>query len=222
MTVDREDAAYPGQAMYTRRLLRAYDAVILGFNCPVVWRCPKSRFLELYDACVSARHLDIGVATGLLLDQCHFPSPQPAITLMDLNPNSLAAAAHRLRRYAPRTHRANVLDPWGLAASSADSIGMFNLLHCLPGSIPAKAVVFEHARTVLAPGGVLFGATIPGQGVRHNRLAARELAFANRRGMMCNLDDRLDDLQAALDRAFDRHEVITAGSIALFHARMAS
>jgi hypothetical protein len=34
----------------------------------------------------------IGVRTGTLLDACRFPVAQTEITLMDLNPNSLATA----------------------------------------------------------------------------------------------------------------------------------
>jgi hypothetical protein len=98
---------------------------------------------------------------------------------------------------------------------------MFNLLHCLPGSLPDKAVVFDHARLVLAPHGTLFGSTILGQGVRHSRLARGALAAANWRGIMCNRQDRLDDLEAVLDQAFAQHTVTVAGSMALFCARLA-
>ena len=51
--------AWPGAALYSRRKLRFYD-VMLAFNDRVFWRCPRSRLVELYDKCVSARHLDIG------------------------------------------------------------------------------------------------------------------------------------------------------------------
>lgn len=219
MSVDPGHAAYAGQSIYTRRGLRAYDAVVYGFNFPVLWRCPKARLVELYDAHVSARHLDIGVATGLLLDQCHFPSPAPTITLMDLNANSLAVAAQRLARYAPQTHQANVLEPWGLPRASFDSVGMFNLLHCLPGTLREKAVAFEYAGAALSPEGVLFGATLLGKGIEYTRLARRALAIMNRRGVMCNLDDRLEDLEAGLARVFASHEVRTVGSMVLFSAQ---
>jgi SAM-dependent methyltransferase len=219
MTVDPTNPAYAGQAFYTPQKLRIYDALVYGFNYPLVWRCPKRRPLELYNSHVSARHLDIGVATGRLLDRCNFPMPQPTITLMDLNPNSLAVAARRLRRYKPQTHQANVLEPWELPADSVDSIGMCNLLHCVPGSMADKAVVFDHARTVLTTNGVLFGATILGQNVKHTRLAERVIAANNRRGVLCNLNDNPDDLRAALDRRFASHEVTIEGSIALFWAQ---
>ncbi|MFE0426178.1 class I SAM-dependent methyltransferase [Streptomyces sp. NPDC058953] len=190
-------------------------------NSPLTWRCPKRRLIELYDSEVSARHLDVGVATGVLLDECRFPGPRPAVTLMDLNPASLATASHRLRRYGPRLHRADALRPWGLPPGSADSVGMCYLLHCLPGALPDKAVVFDHARGVLRPGGTLFGATILGEGPRHTRLARAQLALANRLGVMCNREDRLADLDQALDAAFATHSVAVVGSVALFRARVA-
>jgi SAM-dependent methyltransferase len=210
--IDKADPVYAGQALYTRRFLAVYDAVIYGFNSPVLWRCPKVRLIELYDAHVSGRHLDIGVGTGRLLDECRFPVADPEITLMDLNPNSLDAAARRLARYAPRTHRASVLDAWGLLQRSFDSVAMCHLLHCLPGAIPQKAVAFEHASAALAPGGVLFGATLLGEGVEHTWLSRRALAASNRRRVMCNLNDTLEDLDAALDHAFDSHQIEVVGS----------
>ncbi len=155
--IEKTDPAYAGQALYTRRFLRVYDAVIYGFNSPVMWRCPKARMIELYDAHVSGRHLDIGVGTGRLLNECRFPAATPQITLMDLNPNSLDAAARRLTRYAPRTHQANALDPWGLPQGSFDSVAICHVLHCLPGAIPEKAIVFEHARSALAAGACCLG-----------------------------------------------------------------
>ncbi len=218
-TVEKANPAYAGQAIYTRSFLAVYDAVVYGFNSPVLWRCPKARFVELYDAHVSARHLDIGVGTGRLLDECRFPVPTPEITLMDLNRNSLQAASRRLVRYAPRTHQANVLEPWGLAPGSFDSVGMSHLLHCLPGAIPEKAIVFEHARTALAPGGVLFGATILGRGVKHTRLAGLALRANNRQGVLSNLNDSLEDLDAGLARSFASHEIRVQGAVALFTAR---
>jgi ubiquinone/menaquinone biosynthesis C-methylase UbiE len=220
--VERTDPAYAGQAVYTRRGLRGYDALVYGFNFPVLWRCPKSRLIDNYNANVSGRHLDIGVATGKLLDECRFPVVNPEITLMDLNPNSLQAASERLARYSPRTHQANVLEPWGLEPGAYDSVAMTSLLHCLPGKMPEKAVAFEHARAVLSPGGVMFGATILGKGVKHNRMSRWMHKVSNRRGVMSNLDDNLDDLDAALGRIFPSHQVEVEGVIALFAARTAA
>ncbi len=219
---DRPHPVYSSGAAYTRLLLRLYDAVVYGFNCPVVWRCPKSRIVDLYNECVSERHLDIGVATGRLLDECRFPVAAPEITLMDLNPNALAMASRTLARYRPHTHRANVMEAWGLEPRSFDSVGMSNLIHCLPGSMPEKTVVFEHARTVLAPGGVFFGATILGQGVKHSWLSRAVLRGSNRRGIVSTTNDSLEALDAGLARVFDSHELRVQGVIALFSARVDS
>jgi hypothetical protein len=78
-----DHSAWAGAALYSRRNLSFYD-LMLAFNDRVFWRCPRSRLVELYDKHVSARHLDIGVANGWLLDACRFPVEVPAITLMDL------------------------------------------------------------------------------------------------------------------------------------------
>jgi SAM-dependent methyltransferase len=186
---------------------------------PVLWRCPKPRLVRLYDANVSARHLDIGVATGALLDACRFPVTDPEVTLMDLNPNSLAAAFHRLARYAPRTHRANVLEDWRLEPGAYESVAMTNLLHCLPGSMAEKGVAFEHARRALAPGGTLFGVTILGQGVHHPPLTRAALALSNRRGIIHNQGDGPAELDTALARVFPDRTIHIHGSLALFTAR---
>lgn len=210
---------YKPHSAYIRLILRTYDTVVYRFNCPVVWRCPKSELVRLYDTHVSARHLDIGVATGRLLQECRFPVAAPDITLMDISQDALTTAARRLANYSPRTHRVSVLDLWGLPAGAYESVAMSNLLHCLPGAMPDKAVAFEHARTALAPGGVLFGATILGKGVEHTWLSRTTVARYNRRGIFSNLDDSLEDLDACLGRVFDSHEIKVKGVIALFNAR---
>jgi SAM-dependent methyltransferase len=217
--VEKTQSVYAGQAAYTPRMLKVYDAMVYRFNGPILWRCSKDRFLELYDTNVSAGHLDIGVATGCLLDECHFPVTEPQLTLMDLNRNSLDVAARRLARYEPSTHQANILEPWELQPGSYDSIGMVNVLHCVPGAMPEKAVAFEHARTALAPGGVLFGASVLGQGVKHTPLSRMALKGMNRRGVFSNLQDSLEDLDAGLARVFDSYEIDVQGAIALFTAR---
>lgn len=214
-----DDRVWAGAAFYSRRNLRFYD-VVLAFNCRVFWRCSRPRLVQLYDDHVTARHLDIGVANGWLLDACRFPVAEPAITLMDLNPDTLAVASARLSRYRPTTHQASALEPFGLPANSFDSVGMSLLLHCLPGAMSSKAtVVFDHVRSVLAPGGVLFGATLLNGGVHHTALSRRAMEAINRRGQFNNLDDNLDDLDAALARAYGEHKLRIRGAVALFSAR---
>jgi SAM-dependent methyltransferase len=219
VVVKKGDPAYAGQAAYTRRALRVYDLIAYRLDSPLFWRCSLSRLLAIYDEHVSARHLDVGVGSGYLLHHCDFPVAAPQITLMDLNPDPLAFAARRLRRYGPRTHRANVLTPWGLSAESFDSVAMCNVLNCAPGSMPEKAVAFDHARAVLAPGGCLFGTTVLNGGVEQTRRSRMALKRLNQRGVFDNLADHRDDLEAALAQRFSSFEVSAEGSMAFFVAR---
>jgi SAM-dependent methyltransferase len=212
------DAILAGQRAYTPGFLKLYELVV-GLNNALFWRCSSSHMLRLYDRHVSARHLEIGVGTGRMLGLCHFPTPKPEITLMDLNPSSLAAAAQRLRDHAPRTHRANALEPFGLAPDAYDSIAINYLLHCLPGDIDAKAAIFDHCRDVLAPGGVVFGATVLGEDDRHTAPSRAALAWLNHRGVFCNRADDLAGLERALDTRFTSSTVEIVGAVALFAAR---
>jgi SAM-dependent methyltransferase len=221
-TLNRADPAYAGQAVYTPAMLRVYDTIAYRVNGPLLWRCPVGRFVELYDANASGRHLDIGVGTGYLLDRCRFPVADPEITLMDLNPEPLAFAARRLRRYEPRIHRADVLEKWELPAGSFDSIAMFNVLHCVPGTMSEKAIAFEQAREALAPGGKLFGATVLSRGVEQTRRSRAALKRFNEKGIFNNLDDDLNDLDGSLAHTFGFREIEVRGSMALFTAWMES
>jgi hypothetical protein len=155
-----------GQQVYTPLVLRAYDLFVLGFSNHFAWQCRTVTMLERYDRHVGGRHLDLGVGTDWYLDRCAWPVDRPEITLLDLNENSLSMAARRLRRYAPQTVRANVVDPLPLGDARFDSAAANYLLHCLPGQIESKAASLAgNVRPYLEPGGVLFGSTILGRGV---------------------------------------------------------
>jgi SAM-dependent methyltransferase len=212
--------AMRGAAFYDRGALRFYTA-ILRINCLLFWRCPAGRIVRLYDEFVSARHLDVGVANGWALRASRFPTARPRLTLMDLNPDALAVAADNLAALRPRTVRANVLEPFPLPERAFDSVAMSFLLHCVPGDIPTKAVAFDHAKRVLAPGGVLFGATILGRGVPRTRRSRRAQAALIRRGHFNNGDDSLSDLETALARRFSAPRIERKGEVALFAARRA-
>jgi hypothetical protein len=217
--VARSNSAYRGQAIYGRAFLPAYDAIVYRFNSPVLWRCPLERLVAHYDANVSGRHLDVGVASGRVLDECTFPTAAPELTLMDLNPNSLRFASRRLARYRPRAHQANVLEPWELEPGAYDSVGLTHILHCLPGSMAAKGPAFAGAREALAPGGVLFGATILGPDADHTWLGRVTVINNNRIGVMSNRDDTAAALAEELGRHFAAPAVEVVGTVALFSAR---
>jgi hypothetical protein len=81
--LDRSDPAYRGQAVYTARTLRAYDAVVVKLSNSLVWRCPARRILAQYNRHVSVAHFDVGPGTGYYLGRCRFPGEAPEITLLD-------------------------------------------------------------------------------------------------------------------------------------------
>ncbi|HET9198180.1 MAG TPA: class I SAM-dependent methyltransferase [Solirubrobacterales bacterium] len=219
-TVARSSPAYRGQAIYGRAFLPAYDALVYGFNSPYLWRCPLSRLVAHYDAHLSGRHLDVGVASGKVLDEATFPTAEPELTLMDLNPNSLRTATARLARYRPRAHQANALEDWGLPAGSFDSVALTHVLHCLPGTTPDKRPAFEGARAALAPGGTFFGATILGPAADHNPLGRATVDLNNRLGVMSNRDDTAEAIDAELGSLFGSHELEVVGTVALWSARI--
>lgn len=211
------DEVEAGQRVYTPLTLRFYDLFVLGLSNRVAWRCPRSKMLERYERHVGARHLDVGVGTGWFLDHCSWPIEQPQITLLDLNTNSLSAAADRLRRYEPRTVQANVLDPVDLGDARFDSIGANFLFHCLPGGLEWKAAtVASNVRPYLTSGGVVFGSTILGQGVAHNLLGRRLMRLYNRKRIFSNLDDEQQGLERGLASKLSEVEIDVVGAVALF------
>ncbi|MEQ4305050.1 class I SAM-dependent methyltransferase [Plantactinospora sp. B6F1] len=215
---DRSLDAGPGQAVYSERILAIYDTGVLRIAQPLAWRCPSSRILALYDEHASADHLDIGVGTGYFLDRCRFPEPQPRITVLDMNSNSLAAAERRLSRYQIRTQQANVLEPIPLPARSFGSVGMNCLLHCLPGTLTDKAAALANVKALMRPGAVLFGSTVLVKGIRHNPLGRILVNSWNRRGIWSNRQDDLAGLHAAFSAHFERYEINLVGRSALFTA----
>jgi hypothetical protein len=208
-----------GQAIYNPRTLQLYDLVVLRLSNPLVWRCPTSRILDLYNRHAGVAHCDVGVGTGWYLDRCRFPTPAPRIGLMDLNADSLAFAAQRIARYRPEAYRIDVLGAPAAGIAPFDSIGMTYLLHCLPGDIATKAKAFDTVRPCLAADGVVFGATILSGGVPTTGAARTLMRVYNRKGVFSNEADTLPDLRAALDQRFRSVEITVVGCVALFVAR---
>lgn len=208
-----------GQAVYTRRTLALYDFVVLGVSNPFIWKCSTRRLEEHYARHLSANHLDVGVGTGYFLDRCRFPADTPRVALMDLNPDTLAFAAQRIARHAPKTYRRNVLEPIAFAGGGFDSVGVNYLLHCLPGSLAEKAVVFDHLKALMNPGAVIFGSTLLQGGVPRSALARGLMAAYNRKGIFSNREDDLETLQHELGQRFREVSVEVLGCAALFSGR---
>jgi len=209
-----------GQAVYTPLVLALYDVFVLRLSCRIAWQCPRAQMLDLYNRHVGPRHLDVGVGTGYFLDSCEWPTAEPELTLLDVNRHSLDAAAKRTRRYHPRVVQASALDPLDLGGSQFDSIAMNFLFHCLPGSAEQKAAtVAANVRPYLAPGGVVFGSTILGLGVRHNLLGRTLMRAYNKKGIFSNLEDDAAGLERGLATALPSVRIDVQGTVALFSAR---
>ncbi len=125
-----------------------------------------------------------------------------------------------LTRYAPKTVAADALRPLP-DLGRFDSVGLCYLLHCLPGAIPSKAVVFDHIRPLLAPGARVFGATIVQGDAPRSWAAQRLMDIYNTKGIFSNRDDRVEDLETALKSRFKDVRVDLKGAVALFEAKVA-
>jgi hypothetical protein len=211
-----------GQAVYTKQVLSTYDSLVLGVSNALLWRCPTRRLVELYNKHVTANHLDVGVGTGYFLDNCRFPSPMPRVALMDLNQNALDFASKRIARYKPEAYRCNVLDPMQVEAPKFDSVALNYLLHCLPGTIESKAIVFDRLKALMNPKTVIFGATLLQRGVARNLCARRLMDIYNKRGIFSNHADHLDGLEKELRKRFKDVSIEVVGCAALFSGRVRS
>jgi SAM-dependent methyltransferase len=201
--------------------LPLYDLWVLGVCNKHAWSCPtKSTLLPFYKRNLRTRHLDIGPGTGYYLVNSS-PSPETQITLLDLNPKSLAHAANRLvkgdRPGNVHIVQADVMGPLPLTGVF-DSISLFFLLHCLPGTVREKMGLFKNLDGILAPGGVVYGSTVLGKGVRYNLFGRFLMKYLNSGGVFCNLHDGEVEIRQALEKEFMRVETWVVGCVLLFEA----
>ncbi|MEK6721871.1 MAG: class I SAM-dependent methyltransferase [Chloroflexota bacterium] len=214
--MDRDDPAYRGQSEYTRLLLNVYDPMVLGPIARFVWRCPTTGLVEQYRRHIRDRHLDVGPGTGYFLEQSGLPDGS-RVTILDPNRNVLDHASRRLRRLDVTAVEADVLKPLPVDGPF-DSAAMHLVIHCLPGPLSRKARAVANVAAVLAPTGVLFGASVLGTSGRHTWAARRMLEVFNRQGGFDNLADTEEGLVEILGASFERVELETVGSIAIFAA----
>jgi hypothetical protein len=139
------------------------------------------------------------------------------VTILDPNVHVLGHASRRLRRLDITTIEADVCKPLPVSGLF-DSAALNGVLHCLPGPLRRKAAAVANVAAVLAPTGVLFGASILGPSGRHTRLARSILEANNRRGTFDNLGDTEEGLGEILAASFEHVELETVGSMAVFAA----
>jgi SAM-dependent methyltransferase len=214
--MDRDDPAYKGQSGYGRLLLNLYDPLVLGPIARFIWRCPTPGLLERYRRNIRSPHLDVGPGTGYFLERGGLASGSP-VTILDPNPNVLRHVSARLRRLNVTSVEADVLKPLPISGPF-ESAALHLVLHCLPGPLERKARAIANVAAVLAPDGVLFGASVLGRGGRHSWPARRMLEAFNREGAFANLHDTEPGLREILRASFERVELEVIGSIALFTA----
>jgi SAM-dependent methyltransferase len=214
--MDRDDPAYRGQSDYTRALLRVYDPMVLGLAARFVWRCPTTRLVDGYRRNIRDQHLDVGPGTGYFLERSGLADGS-RVTILDPNPNVLHHVARRLSRLEITAVEADVLKPLPVAGPF-QSAALHLVIHCLPGPLERKAKAIADVAAVLAPTGVLFGASVLGSSGPQTWLSRRVLAAFNRRGAFDNLDDTDDGLRQILAASFEHVELQTIGAVAIFSA----
>lgn len=217
MTSSQTAQSHAGQAVYSPLVLKGYDLWVLGLSNHLLWRCPTSKLRALYDRNVSANHLDVGVGTGYFLKHARWPTSNPSVALFDLNANSLHAASQRIAHLSPQTIVGDILQPLP-DIGPFDSVGACYLLHCLPGAMSDKVVVFDHIHPVMASGARMFGATILQGGTERSWPAQKLMEFYNSRGIFSNAEDDADALKRGLESQFDLTGFEISGCVAMFEA----
>ncbi len=205
-----------GQAIYTKDVLNFYDFIVLDISNQFIWKCPTQRLVQHYNDHVSANHLDVGVGTGCFLHHCYYPTVEPRIALMDLNPDSLEYAYKKILRYKPEKYQRNVLETISINTPNFDSVGINYLLHCIPGSIRSKAIIFDNLKELMNHNAVIFGSTLFQGGVPRSWLARRLMGIYNKKGVFSNQHDSLDDLEMSLNHSFRDVSIDVVGCVAVF------
>ena len=209
-----------GASVYSPTILKLYDFAVLGLSNRFVWQCPtKTVLLPFYKEHLGLKHLDVGVGTGFYIARAGLTRSHQ-VSLLDLNENSLRAAAAQVKQAKVRTFMRDVMQPSSEPADTGyDSISLFYLLHCLPGTMDDKETAIANLKRYLSKDGVLYGATILGDEAAHNPIGRMLLKLYNDKGVFHNMADTLNDLQRMLRRQFQNVQIRRHNKVALFVAR---
>lgn len=206
------------QRYFNRVALYIYDAVVYGFVSRFLWGNSLSQLRLHYRENAGKRHLEVGVGTGVLVNNSSIDFDQ--LTLMDLSAACLHKSSERLSRYKPLSIQHNVLYPCDSlrAGKPYDSIAINYVMHCVPGDFTQKGVAFSHLSALLKEGGVLFGSTV----LMHSD-ASVFAKWCNRAlnalGIFNNHADTVLALKQSLDAHFDQVSIQIRGASVLFVAK---
>lgn len=207
------------QARYQKYMSSIYHGWALAFVHRFLWRCPTDLIGQQFNALTSANHLDVGGGTGYYMKK-HLPQRMKRIALVDMNQKRLDSSVHSIEpQFHPEVYCCNVLEPLALHGDRFDSVSMNSLLHCLPGTITQKAIIFNHLNDVMNPGAVLFGCTVLGRGTPKNQFAQTLMAFYNRKGIFSNTNDEVHELHRALNVHFSDVKMNLFGCVAIFSGK---
>jgi len=208
-------------AIYKEGTLAIYDTWVLTLSNRWIWKCPTPVISRHYESNITANHLDVGVGTGYYLNHSknlrRFSDVR--LGLMDCNPIPLKTTAERLSRFHPEIYQQNVLETFDWQQPKFDSIACNYLLHCLPGPLSQKCIIFDRLKPLLTDGSHLFGSTILSGGKGDSWLSKRLMAIYNQRGIFNNQTDDLPALSHELGQRFGEVEIRVVGSVAIFLAR---
>ena len=209
-----------GASVYSPTVLKLYDLCVNGLSHRFVWQCPtKTVLLPFYKEHLGPKHLDVGVGTGFFIARAGLTSSHQ-VGLLDLNENCLRAAAAQVKQAKVRTFRRDIMQPSSEPANTGyDSISLFHVLHCLPGTMDDKETAIANLKRYLSKTGVLYGVTILGEEAGHNPIGRMLLKLYNDKGIMHNMADTLDGLQLMLGRQFRNVQIRRHNKVALFVAR---
>jgi SAM-dependent methyltransferase len=219
--VQTSAAAQRGAACYESWIMYIYDFFVLGFVNRFAWRCPTDKhLLPLFKNNVRTTHLDIGVGTGYYLKNSKIAS-SVKLTLSDLSPNAIRVAKLRSGRPDAAEMLWDVTQPFPVPEGKYDkfdSVSMYYVLHCVPGPVKNKTIVFENIKNCMTADGVLTGATVLGKGIQDNFIGKRVRAHCVADGVFDNVDDDAETFINALRDNFNHVEVEVIGVSFVFKA----
>lgn len=217
MKINSAPTSAAGAAVYSPLILSFYDLWVLSICNSFAWCCGTTSIqLPFFKMFMGHRHLDIGIGTGYYPAHAGIPE-KTQMTLMDLNPNSLHFTKKRLGRPDTQTVQADVLQPLPLKGVY-DSISTFFLIHCLPGPLERKMVLFTNLKPFLAENGTIYGTTVLGKDVSHNFFGWVLMCIYNWRGIFSNWGDGEREIREALCKDYKQVETRVVGRVLMFSA----